>query len=84
MPTTTTPEYEVRIDAPGRRWKITHHTPGAKDGEAKVYFVSLDRAALSCSCPGFRFRKTAHSSCRHVRYVAGLLGKAELDPATPF
>lgn len=90
MPTTT-PEYEVRIDCPGVSWKIVHRLP---DGGTKVYFVRLGFGksnpfnplgnTLSCSCPGFRYRKSVHCSCKHVRYVAGLLGRAELDPATPF
>ena len=75
-----THEYRLTVDAPGRRWRVDHATPGAKDGEHKVYFVSMSRGQLSCSCPAGRYR----GRCKHAAFVADLLGKPTLDPACPF
>lgn len=74
------PEYRLTVDTHGQRWRVDHYTPGARDGDQKTYFVSLSRGRLSCSCPAGRYR----GQCKHIAFVAGLIGQPATDPACPF
>lgn len=84
---TATKEYEFKIVIPGKRWKITHNTPGQKCIQS-TYFVALNERErkLDCSCPASRFNPS--KPCKHIKHTANIIGKPELswfgEDALPF